>query len=112
MVPIPIYNVNQTNIKKNSLSIAVIDLYNTKTAKTFHINKHARYIFPKSDPTVNINCIVNDIPYAKTLVNLINLYSDRMPQNLVKEWCFNVEQPEISKLGFHLQDFETARGIH
>ena len=103
MAPIPIYNFYQTNINKNSSSIVPIDVYNTKTVKTSHISKHARYIFPKSDHSINSNWIVNDIPHEKTLVNLINLYSNRIPQNLVKEWCFimskNVEQPEISKLG-------------
>ena len=63
MAPIPIYNVNQTNIDRNSSLIAPINLYNTKTAKTFH----ARYIFPKADPPVKNNWIVNDIPHAKII---------------------------------------------
>ena len=79
----------------------------------FQINKAERFIFPKNDPPLKNEWETKQLPDKDIFKFLINLYSDRVDQELLTEWNFlaqrNTKISEVSKGGTPFTDLQTKQ---
>ena len=109
-------NINDSVTRKNESDanlleskVKTIPIYSVN----FQINKAERFIFPKVDPNIKTEWATKDIPDKDLFKFLINLYSDRVDQELLTEWNYlaqrNTKISEISKGGTPFTDLQTKQ---